>query len=331
MVQGQKSTSARSHCNGEVGDDPNRHGTEAHREKSKVADHGSRDSSLVDEESLTSEQVANSATSDRHKSSETSHHGQNNHQSHERRRDICDNDSHHDDRDTRYRKRRSSLDARKPYYELRQRRRQSPSVVRDRYRGKGRRRRSRSHTNSYDVDKSRPSSVTPKKGVGVCNLPTGVGSILLPQPTSINTTSVASQNSVRTTVTATDSSFTVDIDNDLNIESVETEDADNDTRAPREQTSVGEIKSQETEPVELGTSKRKTIDDTDTQTSVVTTASSEHTLTGVSSSDSVSEKSAADIMSDKPTVTIVSDSDKRVDVQCSYLTWISRHYYVQTY
>ena len=81
--------------------------------------------------------------------------------------------------------------------------------------------------------------------------------------------------------------------------------------------------------MKLGASKRKTIDDTDTQTSVVTTASSEHTVTDVSSSESVSEKSAADIMSvppDKPTVTIVSDSDKRVDVQCSYLTWIRRHY-----
>ena len=251
--------------------------------------------------------------------------------SHERIRDISDSDSHHDDRDTRYRKRRSSLDARTPYYEPRQRRRQSPSVVRDRYRGKGRRRRSRSHTNSYDVDKSRPSSVTPKKGIGVCNLPTGVDSILLPQSTSISTTSAASPNTVRTTVTATDSSFTVDIDNDLNIESVETEDADNDTRAPREQTSVhvDEIKSQETEPVKLGASKRKTIDDTDTQTSVVKTASSEHTVTDVSSSESVSEKSSAYIMSvplDKPTVTIVSDSDKRVDIQCSYVTWISRHY-----
>ena len=92
VEQGQKSTSARSHCNSEVGDDPNQHGSETHREKSKVADHGSRDSSLVDEGSLTSEQVANSATSDRNKSSETSHHGQNNHQSHERRRDICDSD-----------------------------------------------------------------------------------------------------------------------------------------------------------------------------------------------------------------------------------------------
>ena len=140
---------------------------------------------------------------------------------------------------------------------------------------------------------------------------------------------VASPNTVRTTVTATDSSFTVDIDNDLDIESVETEDADNDTRAPREQTSVhvDEIKSQETETVKFGTSKRKMIDDTDTQTSVQ--ALSEHTVTDMSSSDSVSEKSAANIMSvppDKPTVTIVNDSDKRVDVQCSYLTWISRHY-----
>ena len=109
--------------------------------------------------------------------------------SHERIRDISDSDSHHDDRDTRYRKRRSSLDARTPYYEPRQRRR-----------GKGRRRRSRPHTNSYDVDKSRPSSVTPKKGIGLCNLPTGVDSILLPQTTSISTTSAASPNTVRTTV-----------------------------------------------------------------------------------------------------------------------------------
>ena len=82
------------------------------------------------------------------------------------------------------------------------------------------------------------------------------------------------------------------------------------------------------QPKKLGASNRKTIDDTDTQTSVVTTASSEHTVTDVSSSESVSEKSSADIMSvplDKPTVTIVSDSDKRVDIQCSYVTWISRH------
>ena len=60
-------------------------------------------------------------------------------------------------------------------------------------------------------------------------------------------------------MTVTDNSFTVDIDNDLDIESVETEDADNDTRAPREQTSahVDEIKSQETEPVKLGHRKGK--------------------------------------------------------------------------
>ena len=114
----------------------------------------------VDEGSLTSEQVENSAKSDRrrrhrHKSNETSHHDQHSHQSQERRRDICDSDSHHDDRDTdRYRKRRSYLDGRKPYYEARQRRRHSPSVVRDRYRGKDCRRRSRSHTNSYDDSKS---------------------------------------------------------------------------------------------------------------------------------------------------------------------------------
>ena len=81
--------------------------------------------------------------------------------------------------------------------------------------------------------------------------------------------------------------------------------------------------------MKLGTSKKKTIDDTDTQTSVVTIASSEHSVTDMSSGDSVPEKSAADTMSvppDKPTVTIVSDSYKRVDVQCSYLTWIIRHY-----
>ena len=89
--QEKKSTSTRSHCNSEVSDDPNEHGTEAHREKSKVE---------------------NSAKSDRrrrqcHKSRETSHHGQysrkryrHNRRSHERRRDTCDSDSHHDDRDT---------------------------------------------------------------------------------------------------------------------------------------------------------------------------------------------------------------------------------------
>ena len=122
--QEQKSISARSHCNSEVGDDPNEHGTETHREKSKVE---------------------NSAKYERrrrqyHKSCETSHHGQNsrsryrhNRPSQERRRDPCDCDSHHDDRDTdRYRDRRSSLDGRNPYYEPQQRRRHSPSVVRDR-------------------------------------------------------------------------------------------------------------------------------------------------------------------------------------------------------
>ena len=62
VEQGQKNTSARSHCNSEVGDDPNQHGTETHSEKSKVAAHGSRDGSLVDDGSLTSEQVANSLT-----------------------------------------------------------------------------------------------------------------------------------------------------------------------------------------------------------------------------------------------------------------------------
>ena len=59
-----------------------------------------------------------------------------------------------------------------------------------------------------------------------------------PQTTSISTASVASPNTVRTSVTATDSSFTVDIVKDLDIESVETEEADDDTLAPREQTSV---------------------------------------------------------------------------------------------
>ena len=105
----------------------------------------------------------------------------------------------------------------------------------------------------------------PKKGVGMdSNLlgwTAGVDSNLLPQPTNINTTSVASPNTVKTSVTATDSSFTVDIDNVLYIESVETEDADNDTPAPREQTTVhvDVIKPQKTEPVKLETSKRTTI------------------------------------------------------------------------
>ena len=110
--QEQKSISARSHCNSEVGDDPNEHGTETRGKKSKVADHGCRDSSLVDEGSLTSEQVEHSGKSDRrrrhrHKSSETGYHGQHsqsryrhNCHSQERRRDTCDSHSHHDDRDT---------------------------------------------------------------------------------------------------------------------------------------------------------------------------------------------------------------------------------------
>ena len=62
-------------------------------------------------------------------------------------------------------------------------------------------------------------------------------------------------------MTANDCGFTIDIDNDLDIESVETKDADNDTPAPREQTSVhvDVIKLQESEPVKLETSKRETI------------------------------------------------------------------------
>ena len=171
-----------------------------------------------------SEQVENSAKSDRrrchrHKSIGTRHHDQHsrsryrhNRPSQKRSHDTCDSasdsDSHHDVRDTdRYRDRRSSGDGRKPGYEPRQRRRHSPSVVRDRYQGRGRRRRSRSHTNSYDDSKSwyrlrradndvrdrhrchetptrntapdyaRPRSVSPKNRVSVYNLPTGVDSI----------------------------------------------------------------------------------------------------------------------------------------------------------
>ena len=65
-------------------------------------------------------------------------------------------------------------------------------------------------------------------------------------------------------MTATDSSFTVDIDNDLDIESVETEDTANDTPVSCDFMSstsfhVDDIKSLETEPVKVGTSKRKTI------------------------------------------------------------------------
>ena len=177
-----------------------------------------------------------------YQSCETSHHGQHsrsryrhNRHSQEQRRDTYDSDSHHGDRDSdRYRDRRSSLVGRKPCYEPRQRRRHSPSVVRDRYRGRGRPRRSRSHTNSYDDSRARlrcsdndvcnrrnheppirnitpgngrpPRNVPPKKRVSVYNLPTGVDSILLPQTTSISTTSVASPNTARTLVTEIDSS-----------------------------------------------------------------------------------------------------------------------------
>ena len=62
-------------------------------------------------------------------------------------------------------------------------------------------------TGNTAPDNARPRSV-----------PTGMYSIL-PQ----STTSVAPPNTVRTSVTATDSGFTVDIDNDLDIERVETE------------------------------------------------------------------------------------------------------------
>jgi len=64
-----------------------------------------------------------------------------------------------------------------------------------------------------------------------------------------------------TSLTATDNTFTLDIDNDLDIESVDMKDVDNDTYTPREQTSVhvDEITPQETEPVKLGTPKRTKI------------------------------------------------------------------------
>ena len=73
----------------------------------------------------------------------------------------------------------------------------------------------------------------------------------------------------------------------------------------------------------------KSVIDTDTQTSVVTTASSKHSVMDLSSNDLVPRKSAADTVSvspDKPTVMIVSDSQKSVDVQCSSLTWTSCHH-----
>ena len=165
-----KNISARSHNNSEVGDGPSERVTETRSEKSKVADHGSPDGSLVDEGSHTSEQVDSSAKSDRRgrrrrTSSETSHDGKRsrsrnkrNHQSQERRRDSRDRDVRHRDRDTdRHRDRRSSLDyrSRERRYEPRQRRRRSPSVERNRYRDRSRRRRSRSRSNSYDDRKSR--------------------------------------------------------------------------------------------------------------------------------------------------------------------------------
>ena len=71
----------------------------------------------------------------------------------------------------------------------------------------------------------------------------------------------------------------------------------------------------------------KSVGDTDTQTSVVTTASSEHIVS--QACHLIPGKSAADTVSvspDKSTVTIVSDSDKIVDVQCSSLIWIIRHH-----
>ena len=90
------------------------------------------------------------------------------------------------------------------------------------------------------------------------NLPPEVDSIFLPQTTSISPTSVASPNTVRSSVTLVDSSLTFDVDNDMNIASVEMKDAVNDTPAPREQTSVhvDDINPQETESMKLGTPRR---------------------------------------------------------------------------
>ena len=129
-----------------------------------------------------------------------------------------------------------SLDGRKPCYKPRQRRRHSPSVVRDRYRGRGQFRSRRagndvrgrqwSHEppkrNTTPDNASTNSVAQQKKRFSVYNLPTGVVSIQLPQTTSTSTTSVVLPNTVRTSVTATDSTFTVDIDNVLDTESVET-------------------------------------------------------------------------------------------------------------
>ena len=72
----------------------------------------------------------------------------------------------------------------------------------------------------------------------------------------------------------------------------------------------------------------RSVGDTDTQTSVVATASSEHSVTDVTMTW-FQGKNAADTVSvspDKPTVSVVSDSHKSVDVQCSSLTWIIRHH-----
>ena len=74
------------------------------------------------------------------------------------------------------------------------------------------------------------------KRVSVCNLPTGVDRIQLPQTTNASTASVASPSTVSISVMANDSAFTVDNDKYLDIGRVEMINADNDTPAPREQT-----------------------------------------------------------------------------------------------
>ena len=115
--QEQKSISVRSHCN--TIDDPIEQGTQTRSVQSKVAEHGSRVSSLVDEGSLMSERVESSANCDRrshrYTSNETNHDGRRsrsrykyNDHSQERRRDNYDSDLH--------RHRRSSLDERKRWY-----------------------------------------------------------------------------------------------------------------------------------------------------------------------------------------------------------------------
>ena len=161
-------------------------------------------------------------------------------------------------------------------------------------------------------------------------------------------------------MTANDCGFTVD--NDLDIKSVETKDADNDTPTPRNQTSV-HIKLQESKPVKFETSKKTTIgfytmrthalrtplvllafndDDNDTlqakeMRKQVLQHALEQPLQDLGSAQgplrtgllSLHLKTAADIVSvspDKPTVMIVSDSHRSVDVQCSLLTWTSCHH-----